>query len=883
MGNESKQKLIDMFNTEKAIKKWLKSFNKHRAFDEGRIQEMELHLRDHLDDLKSEGLSDQAAFEQAIKEFGDVDHMADEEFSTIKRKTSIRSILYTQLFRNYCKTSFRGMLRSPMNSFINVFGLAVAIGICLVVYSFLDFDYNIDAFHKNKEDVYLATFFVDREGQEEQYGLTPTPLAEMLKEDFSNIKGVCRIKDRNVVIKQADNVFHESISFVDPEYLSMLTFPLEQGTSNSLKDLNSIILSKDMAIKYFGKENPIGKDMLVKFDGKNSKTFMVSGVAEQFPAARAISFNFLINFNNFKISDPSYDFHDWTTNVNGTLIHLKQPADIEIIKQGMLKYKTIQNSVEKDWAISAFALHKLADLHFESGNIKNDISHDNLDEGRKVLPILAVLMLLLACLNYVNIAIVSAAKRLKEIGLRKVIGANRRLLIVQFLTENVFVTLFAMVLGLVLAYFIFLPWFAQLSSIDLKLTIFSIDLWVFLIATVLVTGIVSGIYPAFYVSKFDVINIFKGSVKFGKKNTLTKVFLGMQLILACIGITGAVMFTQNSAFQAGRSWGYNQKEALYVEVPDESSYLQLAGKMMTNPGVLSLAGSNHHLGRAIESTVLHRPERDYEVSQLSVGPNYFETMGLKLQNGRFFTSDLESDKQKVIVNELLVKNLSLTKSLGETFKIDTTRYEIVGVVKDFFFYNFYSENKPTIFKVADENSFKYLSIKMKEGKEQEVYKSLQTNWTALFPETPFKGGYQEDVWGSFYEELVIMKKFMRTVAYIGVLLAGLGLYGLISFNVSGRVREFSIRKVLGANTSNIAMNIIKQYLILAIIALIIGAPISYSLIKANIEMMFPTPMPMGISGVAIAVTILISVLLLVIFIQVRKVYKANPVDGLKVE
>ena len=787
------------------------------------------------------------------------------------------------MFKNYSKTSFRSLMKNPLSSFINIFGLSVAIGICLVVYAFIEYDYSIDRFHENKDEVYLVTFFADMDGTHQQYGRTPVPLGEMLREDFTHIEKVCRVQNRNVVLKYHDRVFHEQVRYADPEFLEMLTFPLKWGAASSLADPNSIILSEEMSIKYFGGENPVGRDMLMIFGENRSKAFKVTGVAKAFPKAHIIDFGFLINFENLLVSDPDYNPNDWSAFVDATMIQVDNPHDLSHIEQNMEKYKVLQNEVEDDWAISSFAFEQLANLHLRSGNIRNDISYDASSQGRTALPVIALFMLALACFNYINIAIVSAAKRLKEIGVRKVMGANRGRVIAQFLGENIFITFAALMIGLTLAVTIFLPWFIEISQWEMELKLVDRNLWVFLVSLLLFTGIASGIYPAFYISKFGVVKIFKGSVQFGKKNPLTKLFLGIQLMLACILITGAVMFTQNTAYQNARSWGYNQRGALYVSVPDGAAFEQLNAAMLQNPNVLATSGSIHHLGKDITSTVAHRPDRQYEVDQLSVDANYFEVMGLQLTAGRIFNDHHKSDRQAVVVNELLVKNLALGDPIGQLLEIDSTKYEIIGVVSDFHIYNFYYELLPTIFKVADNNNYRYMSMRVRSGSEKETYEAMQVQWARLFPELPFQGGHQEDVWGIFFEEVGTQETFMRTVAIIAVLLAGLGLYGLVTLNVTGRVREFSIRKVLGAGLKNIAANITKQYVILSAAALIAGAPASYILIKSLIGLLYPDPVPMGYTSVAIAVLILVLVLLAVISTQVRKVSKSNPVAGLKVE
>jgi ABC-type antimicrobial peptide transport system permease subunit len=493
-------------------------------------------------------------------------------------------------------------------------------------------------------------------------------------------------------------------------------------------------------------------------------------------------------------------------------------------------------------------------------------------------------MLALACFNYINIAIVSAAKRLKEIGVRKVIGANRGRVIIQFLSENIVITFFALVMGCVLGIFIFIPWFVQFTGWNLELKLLNENLWIFLLVLLLFTGIASGIYPAFYISKFDAVKIFKGSLQFGRKNPLTKIFLGIQLVLACITITAGVVFTQNNRYQNSRSWGYNQKNALYVSVPDRSAFEKLNAALTHDPNVVLRSGSADHLGKTVSTAVIRTPpNHQYEVNQLSVDANYFETMGLELAEGRWFKEHSSTDKQTVVVNELLARNLNLAEPVGQLLEIGNVKYEIVGVLKDFHTRSFFNKIQPTIFKVAMEGEYRYLSLRVKSGTELATYRALQMQWAKLYPEIPFQGGHQEDVWSNYFFSVDRSEKFNKIIAAIAVLLTSLGLYGLVTLNVSGRVREFSIRKTLGAGIKNIASVILKQYIVLTAFALIIGAPVSYLFTKAYLDMLFAYPMPMGYSGLVIALIILIIVLLAVVSTQIRKVVKSNPVEGLKME
>jgi ABC-type antimicrobial peptide transport system permease subunit len=445
------------------------------------------------------------------------------------------------------------------------------------------------------------------------------------------------------------------------------------------------------------------------------------------------------------------------------------------------------------------------------------------------------------------------------------------------------VTFFALIVGVILGVTIFIPWFEQMWLFNMGFTLLDVSLWIYLPSILLLTGIAAGIYPAVYISKFEVVRIIKGSVQFGRKNPLTKLFLGFQLIIACILITSAVMFTQNTAYLSKRSWGYHQESVLYANVPDLASFEQLNATMGADPNVLSISGSSHHLGRNFTSAVVHLPDRQYEVDQLSVDASYFETMGLQLQQGRVFNEHNESDKQTVVVNELFVQSMALDKPIDQSLKIDSIQYNIIGVVSDFHNTSFSNKVRPTVFTVANREDYHYLTIKVRSGAEQQTYKALQAKWAHLFPETPFQGGYQEDVWGNYFRGIGIHATFWKVIASIAVLLASLGLYGLVTINVAGRAREFSIRKILGAGIKNVAAIITQQYTILFAVALTVAAPISYLLIKLLIEAAYAYHMPIDFLGVTLAVVILIVVLFGTIATQIIKVFKSNPVDGLKIE
>jgi ABC-type antimicrobial peptide transport system permease subunit len=789
------------------------------------------------------------------------------------------------MLSNYFKVSFRGLLKTPVNSFTNVFGLAMAIGVCVLAYGYSRMVFTTDQFHEHKNEVFMVTFKANRDGTLQEYGITPRPLGEMIKQDFAAARKVCRVEDRGVVVKVDDNVFHERIRYTDPSFLDMFTFPLKWGTPSTLSDVNSIILSEEMSVKYFGEENPIGKTILVKFNEQTGKEFKVTGVAAKFPDAITITFSFLINFENLR-TDRYYDFHAWDKTVNATLVQVDHPSDIVSIQAGMDKYKKLVNEVvSDDWAIASFGFQPLATLYERGDSIKEDISR-NSDSNFKAIIFLvtvAVFLLVLACFNYINIAIVSATKRLKEIGIRKSIGATRKVVIAQFLVENLLVTFFALVVGFLFGAFVVIPWFERMNSFTMGFELVDLDLWLYLAGILLVTSIASGMYPSLYISKFQVVSILKGAVQFGRKNPVTRILLGFQLVLACAFVTCAVTFSMNSIYLTERSWGYNQHETIYVPVANQAHFEQLSAAVESDPHVVSMSGSQHHLGKGHSSVVMHFPDREFEADVVAVDANYLSTMEIPLREGRGFIDHENSDRQSVIVNRMLVTNMGWTQAIGQTFRIDSTRFEVIGVTEDFHSYSFTRLVRPMMFKVADKPDYRFLSVRVTPGKEMDVLKSVETKWSALFPDTPFSGGFQEDVWGYYQQFIGNHGRVWRSLAVVALILAGMGLYGLLSLNVSARVKEFSIRKILGAGVANITSHIGKQYLLLLTISLAIGAPASFFLNKFVMDVAYRYHIPVTWTIVVYGVAILLTLVLATFATQIVKAWKVNAVEGLKTE
>lgn len=787
------------------------------------------------------------------------------------------------MFKSYLKTTLRTIRRSPLSSFINIFGLAMALGVAILVYAFVDMDLTTDQFHENRSEIYMVTSHLSRNGEKAEYGIAPAPYAERLINDFPQIKQVVRVEQKSGVLKAGLKVFNERFTFVDPEYLDMFTFPLKSGNKAALKEPNKIILSENTAIKYFGDADPVGEAMSFDF-GKTKYTFEVAGVAEKFPAKRSMDFRVLANFDQLQLVDPAFDVSDWSRFLDATFIQVENPEDIATITEVVQQYVAVQNEVQKDWPATAFDFESWTTAYVDGEDMRSTIMGNADALGRLVLMIIGIFVLVLAVFNYINIAIVSASKRLKEIGVRKVMGGTRKSLVLQFLSENVIMTIGALALGLILAVTVLIPGFDRLFDIGFEFDISQPELWMFLTVLVVFTGLASGAYPALYISNFNAVNIFRGRLKFGGKNRLTKVFLTFQYILAVIAVVGGILFTQNTAYQKGRDWGYNQSSTLSANLANGQEVMQLMARMEQSPNVTMIAPSRHHIGESQGRNIIKTTDNiSYDLATFEVGPDYIETMGLELVEGRSYDKSREADDLNVLVNETLGRVLNPNGVLGTTFRMDSLNYTVVGVVADFHDESFFEPIEPMIIKLATEDSYRQLSMQVATGKLKETYELLETEWASLFPETPFRGFYQESTLDWYFMQIEGHGKLMQYVAVLCIILSCLGLYGLVSLNVASRVKEFSIRKALGASLKNLVFVINRQFVVFLAIAMVLGIPLSYLLMQTLFDAVYAYYKPLTVIPFAFALLMVIFMVFVTVSSQVKKVMSSSPTEGLRSE
>lgn len=792
------------------------------------------------------------------------------------------------MFKSYLKLAWRNLLRNKLSSFINIFGLSLAIGSAIVIFTFIEFSLNRDGFHEHADEIYMVESVIDRNGNDAIWGITPAPLGPALKQDFPQLKQVVRIEGDRAIVRYDEKIFDQRVEFVDPAYLEMFTFPLAKGDKNAFSNSNAIVLSKQAATRFFGDEDPMGKSMSLTFNDTLQLEFVVAGVGEEFNERASFTFNILLPMDQLIKVYPE-TANQWKNWYSATFVQTDNPAELKTIAGQMDRYLAVQNEARKDFPIQRFLFDNVQDLSEKAGELKMAVTGGQDPAAFYILGMIGIFLIALACFNYINIAIASATRRLKEIGIRKVVGGSRKQLIFQFLSENLLICLMALLVGMALAEFLLNPGFNYaLNQHDEYLSIAydnGFALWVYLIGLLLFTGFAAGAYPALYVSSFQAVSIFRKTIKLGSKRIFTKILLTIQFVLAFFLMTAGIVFTQNVSYQADKDWGYNQEQVLVIPLESSRQFLAMRDALQQQAGVQAIAGTKGHFGGLRYIDGITNRGKDYEVSRFDVGPDYLDVMGSKLKSGRFFDKNLKAEAtQSIMVNDKFVKEAGWEDPLAEQITIDSISYQVIGVVEDFHYDDFFDPIDPTIllFEPAESN-FRYLTARIAEGKNSQTFEFAEAFWLKSVAQTPFEGFFQDSSFDEFFRVSRGIGQIFMVVAIMAILLACMGLFGLVSLNVASRTKEFSIRKVLGASLGSLGSLLNREFSWLVILSLVLGIPASYFLIQVILDSVFAFHLGIHITPLILSSLVLTLTLLGTISIHLFKLAAVNPADALRDE
>jgi putative ABC transport system permease protein len=797
------------------------------------------------------------------------------------------------MLKNYFKIAFRNLLKHKNLSLINILGLAIGIGCFLLIGIYVYQELSYDKFNKNNDNIYFLYKLENSPSGFRKSAETQDPLPKVLRKDFPGLKNVVQFTGDQLSVNVNNRSLQEKVYAVTPSVFSMFTFPMLIGNPNkALSDVNSVVLTEETAKKYFGNENPLGKkiSLLNKFD------FVVSGVLSPIPVNSSISFDMLIPIQARTVMDPDFE-HRWNSSGSFTFIQFdKNFSPGELRKQFsylMNKYITGYLKNRFKWE-----LMPLTDIHLTDdldGMIVPSISSKNLF----ILSLIALAILLIAVINFTNISVARYSERIREIGVRKTLGAGRKEIIRQYLVESTLISFAAMLTGVVLVE-LCLPWFNTFTKSELSFrglnTSFNL---LCLLGFTMLIGLIAGYYPAFYISKFQPTI----AIKSGQHSTKYNSFLYHFLIIAQFAIAGTLIIvlfiiTRQISYMRNYDLGFDPQNLLAIDLHywEQENANQNIGRLINeirshqaSKGIISLGLSEHIPGYYFNNQFATRadenPLNEYkETIVTSIDENFINTYRMKISDGRNFSLFYNSDTyDAALLNKTAVRELNITNPIGKRvwFK-HGENYVIVGVVDDIHFRSLQYKIEPVVYRYSSGYKGQYLTLRYDPEKQKELLSYLQNTWSKTIPSLPFEYFFVTEKYQNSYKDETKTAVIIGFFSALAIFLACLGLLGLTSLTVMQRTKEIGIRKVLGSSTSSIIALLSSQYLKLILLSNIVGWPVAYYFSGQWLQE-FPYRIGLNplyfILGSAAAVLLSLSVISSIVI----KAATANPVKSLKYE
>ena len=789
------------------------------------------------------------------------------------------------MLKNYVVLAYRSLLKNKIASIINIAGLAVAIGCSIVAYSYISEQLLGESMHNNASEIFQVQTIRNVEDQTEITGLTPEAMGPTLGQDIPQVEHAVRIREALVTVLHNDHEYRDHIRFVDPDFFDMFTVPLKYGSPEILNDPDALILNESTAIKYFGETNPVGQSLTFQVEEGVLKSFTVRGVAERFHFHSVSHFFILTTYSNFNsIFSPDEtpaEGANWAQDTWATFLQFSKASDNQQVEPMLNAYVDRHNaSITSDLTVQSYRLDNLNNLKNTANEVRNSIGNSYPVAPMILIGTIALFLFLLSCFNYINITLGAANARVKEIGIRKVIGSQKQQIIGQFLTENLLLCFIALIAGILFAGFFLLPAFNGISGMDLRMELGQrIDFWQFLIGTLLITALVSGSYPAFYVSAFKPVAIFTGKLKTGGPNRFMKTLLTGQFVMAFVTMMICIGVSMNYSYLKNIDWGYDKLNTLVVRLsPDSYGIMRDAATEQVT--ISHVTGARDHIGTWGGHEVTFTSNgQEKEATQFEVGEGYFDVVRIRLINGTVPTLP-----DHILVNEQLALLVDAENPVGQTIQFDSTEYQIAGVAADFHYTDFSDEIEPAFWKWGNPAEFGYLVARIQPGSEDEAITALASVWNSSFPDAQGMDYYlQDESFDQFFYEFQGVNQILIFTALLALILSCAGLFGIASQHTASKMKEMSIRKILGASVLQIAQVGNRQFAFLLILAAVLATPVSYVLLTGMLDSFMEYRMTLGPGPFLLAGGLILLVAAGTVSSQVYKLVTVNPAELLRDE
>ncbi|HEY3402472.1 MAG TPA: ABC transporter permease, partial [Ohtaekwangia sp.] len=704
------------------------------------------------------------------------------------------------MLKNHFLILYRNLNKNRLFFFINVLGLSIAIGCCIVAYFNYDFNATFDDNHINGRSIYRVNSL--RQGSFTGYGLqpgktsnayalVPTPLGEIVRQNVKNIEWLSRYSRATLNMRAGNEIFKTNSAYVDIDFFRMFTFDFIHGSAEDLTDKRKIVISDELALKYYGNTNAVGKILTYLPGNTDQQEFEVVGVYVLPPINSSFNRDLYGLYENYLATSPQLKESTNWKDMNTLFVFIPDERKVASVEKQINVYTENNNTAQDEFSIQEFKLDRFQGMASRDAQVNRPGRQTR--GGHPVaanisLIVLSVLILIIACFNLANTAIALSQKRLKEIGLRKMMGSVRSQLIFQYINETLIICFVALIVGLWLADAVLLPSFNALWPF-MKLETHYLDkpdFLFFMIGVLSLTGFLAGSYPAFYISKFNPVQILKGKLQFGGNNVVTYFLLCAQLVLSLCGIVCGFAFADNARWQAAFDNGFSEDTGIITYVDSYAEYEVFRNALSGNKDIVSVSGSPQDMLSGFDhGQVLHRGQ-EVESIILHAGDDYLKTTGMTLLQGRDFIRGSDIDRREsVIVTEEFVRLYGWDNPLGkQVIMKDTLKFYVVGVAQDV--YSVWEPLEPMMIRYAPDE-VNYVLVKTTEGKVAEVDAFMKAKWKATFPNRLYESRFMNS--GNAEAEMV-NKGLLSVFFFLGavaLLLSAAGLFTLVSLNIIKRM------------------------------------------------------------------------------------------------
>lgn len=831
------------------------------------------------------------------------EHFSNEEIIKIQKQTlqevNKNSII---MIRNYIKIAFRNLRRHGFYSIINVTGLAVGIACCLMIVLFVQDELSYDKHHEKADRIYRVAADINIGGTHHQMATSPTPMAKTMVTDYPIVEMAGRFgwSGSYLVKREGDNIKESKVVYADNSILQIFTIPFIEGDSRrALEKPNSLVLSQSAAQRHFGDESPIGKQLTLQ----NRDLFQVTGVYEDMPKNSHFHFDFMLSMEGLDEAKST----SWLGNNYQTYFQLSESANIEefgssfaemvntyTYPQAEALLGTSLEDYKKSGQWVRYYAQPLPAIHLNS-NLTWELEPNGDIKYVYIFSAIAMIIMIIACINFMNLSTARSANRAKEVGIRKVLGSYRSHLIKQFLTESILLSFLAMIIAIVLTS-LALSSFNQLANKSLVIPFSEPMFWVSVSSAILLIGFVAGVYPSFFLSGFRPAQVLKGTLALGAKSGwLRSTLVVVQFCVSIFLIVGTLVINRQLNFIQNTKVGFDKEQVIIIEnaYALDGNLEAYRNSLLQNANIVSATISSFLPVSSARSDSDFFPEgqspdlnNSVSMQNWAIDYDYVETMGMEIIEGRNFSLDFPSDSSGIILNERAAELFGISDDpLGKRVFVigddsDFIYFEVVGIVKNFNYESLKKNIGALSFSLRESRG--YISFRIDTENMPIMISALESKWKELGPGQPFQYSFLDDRFAKMYDAEQRVGNIAFTFSILAIFVACLGLFGLAAFTAQQRTKEIGVRKVLGASVSSILMLLSMEFGKLILIALVFAIPISWYFMDSWLQdFYYRINLGPGIFLYAGIITFVIAWLSM--SWQSVKAAMGNPIDALKDE